>query len=72
MRVPEEPVCIDIFRQNPVFTSLQLKSPVNVVPPLERRAVFFKASPLKRGLFNPVFSEVYFTWLKVYADFYSY
>ncbi len=30
MRVPEEPVCIDIFRQNPVFTSLHLKSPVHV------------------------------------------
>jgi hypothetical protein len=30
MRVPEEPVCIDIFRQNPVFTSLRLKSPVHV------------------------------------------
>jgi hypothetical protein len=37
MRVPEEPVCIDLFRQNPVFTSLHLKSPVNVVPPLRRR-----------------------------------
>jgi hypothetical protein len=33
MRVPEEPVRIDLFRQNPVFTSLQLKSPVHVVPP---------------------------------------
>jgi hypothetical protein len=27
MRVSEEPVCIDLFRQNPVFTSLHLKSP---------------------------------------------
>ncbi len=26
MRVPEEPVCIELFRQNPVFTSLHLKS----------------------------------------------
>jgi hypothetical protein len=34
MRVPEEPVCIRLFRQNPVFTSLHLKSPVHVVPPL--------------------------------------
>ncbi len=34
MRVPEEPVCIDLFRQKPVFTSLYLKSPVHVVPPL--------------------------------------
>jgi hypothetical protein len=33
MRVSEEPVCIDIFRQNPVFTSLHLKYPVHVVPP---------------------------------------
>jgi len=30
---PEEPVCINLFRQNPVFTSLHLKSPVHVVPP---------------------------------------
>jgi hypothetical protein len=34
MRVPEEPVCIDLFRLNPVFTSLHLKSPVHVVPTL--------------------------------------
>ncbi len=34
MRVPEEPVCIHLFRKNPVFTSLHLKSPVHVVPPL--------------------------------------
>ena len=27
---PEEPVCINLFRQNPVFTSLHLKSPVHV------------------------------------------
>jgi hypothetical protein len=33
MRVPEEPVCIDLFRKNPVFTSLHLKSPVHVVQP---------------------------------------
>jgi hypothetical protein len=30
MRVPEEPVCIDLIRQNPVFTFLHLKSPVHV------------------------------------------
>jgi hypothetical protein len=30
MRVPEEPVYIDLFRQNSVFTSLHLKSPVHV------------------------------------------
>ncbi len=33
MRVPEEPVCIRLFRQNPVFSSLHLRSPVHVVPP---------------------------------------
>ncbi len=36
MRVPEEPFCIHFFRQNPVFTSLHLKSPVHVVPPRNR------------------------------------
>jgi hypothetical protein len=30
MRVPEEPVCVYLFRQKPVFTSLHLKSPVHV------------------------------------------
>jgi hypothetical protein len=30
MRVPEEPVCIDLFGQFPVFTSLLFKSPVHV------------------------------------------
>ncbi len=33
MRVPEEPVCVHLLRQNPVFTSLHLKYPVHVVPP---------------------------------------
>jgi hypothetical protein len=33
LRVPVEPVCIDLFRQNLVFTSLHLKSPVHVVQP---------------------------------------
>jgi hypothetical protein len=33
MRVPEEPVCIDLIRQNPVFTSLYLKYPVHVLGP---------------------------------------
>ncbi len=33
MRVSEEPVCICLFRHNPVFTSLQLRSSVHVVPP---------------------------------------
>jgi hypothetical protein len=30
MSVPEEPVCIYLFRRNPVFTSLHLKSLVHV------------------------------------------
>jgi hypothetical protein len=30
MRVPEEPVCVHLIRQKPVFTSLHLKSPVHV------------------------------------------
>jgi hypothetical protein len=34
MRVSEELVCIYLFWQNPVFTSLHLRSPVRVVPPL--------------------------------------
>ena len=33
MRVSEEPVCIYLFQQNPVFTSLHLRSPIHVVPP---------------------------------------
>ncbi len=33
MRVSEELVCIDLFRQNLVFTSLHLRSPFHVVPP---------------------------------------
>ncbi len=34
MGVSEELVCIYLFRQNPVVTSLHLRSPVHVVPPL--------------------------------------
>ncbi len=33
MRVSEELVCFYLFRQNPVFTSLHLRSPVHLVPP---------------------------------------
>jgi hypothetical protein len=33
IRVSEDPVCIYLFRQKPVFTSLHLRSPVHVVPP---------------------------------------
>ncbi len=36
MKVSEEPVCIYLFRQNPVFTSLHLRSPVHVVPPISQ------------------------------------
>jgi hypothetical protein len=39
MRVLEEPVCIDLFLKNPVFTSLHLESPVHVVPPLKNNAL---------------------------------
>ena len=35
MRISEEPVCIYLFRQNPFFTSLHLRSPVYDVPPLD-------------------------------------
>jgi len=37
MRVSEEPVCIYLFQQNPVFTSLHLRSLVHVVPPQDPR-----------------------------------
>jgi hypothetical protein len=46
MRVTEEPVCIDLIRQNPVFTSLHLKSPVHVhrlrkdLPPTSLFSIF--------------------------------
>jgi hypothetical protein len=34
-----EPVCIDLFRLNPVFTSLNLKTSVHVVPPVNLKVV---------------------------------
>jgi hypothetical protein len=40
MRVSEEPVWIDLFLPNPVFTPLHLKSAVHVVPPLFAFSVF--------------------------------
>ncbi len=43
MRVPEEPVCIDLFRQNPVFTSLHLKSPVHVHRLWQRKKIYTSA-----------------------------
>jgi hypothetical protein len=39
MRVSEEPVSIDLNRQNPVFTSLYLRFTVHVVPPQESEYV---------------------------------
>ncbi len=33
-RVSEEPVCIYLFRQNPVLTSLHFRFPVRVIQPL--------------------------------------
>jgi hypothetical protein len=39
MRVPEEPVCIDLFWQKPVITSLHLKYPVLVAPPLSTSCI---------------------------------
>ena len=42
MRVLEEPVCIDLFRQNPVFFSLHLKYPVHVVPPLSSQCMYLR------------------------------
>jgi len=42
MRIPEEPVYIDLFQKNPVFTSLHLKSHVHVVPPLAKFFPFFQ------------------------------
>ncbi len=50
MIVSEEPDCIYLFRQYPVFTSQHLKSLVYVVPPLVRQNVVSvtgsKAAPL--------------------------
>jgi hypothetical protein len=39
MRVSEKPDCIYLFRQNLVFTSLHLRSPVRVAPSLVRQNV---------------------------------
>jgi hypothetical protein len=45
MRVPEDPVCIDLFRQNPAFPSLQLKYLVHVILPLDRPPAMGTAGP---------------------------
>jgi hypothetical protein len=47
MRVSEEPVCIYLFRQNPVFTSLHLRSPESIATlppfrPIEGHTWFFQ------------------------------
>ncbi len=64
MRVPEEPVCVHLFRQKPVFTSLHLKSPVHV----HRLSVFSRFQPMRVSeepvcinLFrqNPVFTSLH-------------
>ncbi len=53
MRVSEEPVCIYLFRQNPVYTSLHLRSPIHVVPPVVRaltnRKEIFENEKQKKG-----------------------
>jgi hypothetical protein len=64
MRVPEELVCIYLFRQNPVFTSLHFKSPVHVVPPLSAAihrskllfAIAIRHCPLLSAAFSAVHS----------------
>jgi hypothetical protein len=44
MRVSEEPVCIYLCRQNPIFTSLHLRSPVHVVPPQKWMYIMYCSS----------------------------
>jgi hypothetical protein len=68
MRVPEEPVCIDLFRQNPVFTSLHLKYPVHVVPPLlwspnrKQKTLFFPQQIVDT---NVLFKKYWFVFGKI-------
>ncbi len=50
MRVPEEPVCIYLFRKNPVFTYLHLKSPLHVVPALS--GTYFRETFAKKIKFS--------------------
>ncbi len=52
MRVPEEPVCVHLFGQKPVFTSLHLKSPVHVHGLWRRRQVEEAFSIKKTFLFT--------------------
>jgi hypothetical protein len=48
MRVSEETVCIYLFRQNPVLTSLHVRSPVHVVPP-QGTGIIFVLGDLRGG-----------------------
>jgi hypothetical protein len=64
MRVPEEPVCIDIFRQNPVFTSLHLKYPVHVVLPQSRGCFYL----LHRKISNNISDDTH--WLNLGLSLY--
>jgi hypothetical protein len=50
MRVSEEPVSIYLFRQNPVFTSLHLRSPVQVVLPKDSIMPWAVKSSFKTGV----------------------
>ncbi len=47
MRVSEEAVCIYLFRQNLLFTSMPLRSPVHVVPPLYRSRIHERTISLR-------------------------
>jgi hypothetical protein len=76
MRVSEEPVCIYLFRQKPVFTSLHLRSPFHVVPPLVRERVEDLGSagglpigPILSGLSQTSYQEAD-TMLPKYLVFY--
>jgi hypothetical protein len=58
LRDPEEPVCIDLFWQKPVFTSLHLKYPVHVVPP--------QASVFSRPVCEVLLNQQYFNGIGNY------
>jgi hypothetical protein len=62
MRVPEEPVCIDLFRQKPVFTSLHLKYPVHVVPP--QNSQLFVSTLFRPYILNPKHFSFFYLHIK--------
>ncbi len=68
MRVPEEPVCVHLFRQKPVFTFLHLKSPVHVHRLRGGRANFF-FNPQILGLIP--LSQIFSPQTANYANFYN-